>query len=108
MSGWPAPAVGTQAPVASAAAGPTGPAPSDVVGDLAEQGGLGLGPDDLRDDLATGEDVQRRDEHDPVLLRSLRFSSMLSLTTSILSACSLAISSRTGATWRHGPPHSAQ
>src|SRR4051812_29421618 len=33
---------------------------------------------------------------------------MLSLTTLSLSACSPAISSRTGATWRHGPHHSAQ
>src|SRR6185437_14525632 len=36
------------------------------------------------------------------------FSSTFSLTTSILSACSLAISSRTGAIIRHGPHHSAQ
>src|SRR5580704_6250298 len=36
------------------------------------------------------------------------FWSMLSLTTSILSAYSVAISSRTGATMRHGPHHSAQ
>src|SRR3954468_20716778 len=33
---------------------------------------------------------------------------MLSLTTLSLSAGSPAISSRTGATWRHGPHHSAQ
>src|SRR3954469_12073552 len=33
---------------------------------------------------------------------------MLSLTTSILSAYSVAISSRIGATWRQGPHHSAQ
>src|SRR5215472_18075056 len=36
------------------------------------------------------------------------FSSMLSLTTAILSAYSVAISSSTGATMRHGPHHSAQ
>ena len=44
----------------------------------------------------------------PYLCDTRGFSSMLSLTTSILSACSLAISSSTGATMRHGPHHSAQ
>ena len=33
---------------------------------------------------------------------------MLSFTTAILSAYSVAISSSTGATMRHGPHHSAQ
>src|SRR4051794_30512540 len=36
------------------------------------------------------------------------FSSTLSLTMSILSPCSAPISARIGATWRHGPHHSAQ
>src|SRR5687767_7409468 len=36
------------------------------------------------------------------------FSSTLSFTTTILSVCSPAISSRMGETWRHGPHHSAQ
>src|SRR5664279_3446468 len=36
------------------------------------------------------------------------FSSTLSFTMVILSACSPAISSRIGDTWRHGPHHSAQ
>src|ERR1700746_796715 len=45
---------------------------SDEVGKFLEQGGLGLGPNHLLDDLAAGEHVQRRDQHDPVLLRGLR------------------------------------
>src|ERR1700730_1073121 len=69
MSGSPARALGTQAPDCG---GGSAWAPLDEVGDLAEQGGLRLGPDHLLDDLATGEDVQGRDEHDPVLLRRLR------------------------------------
>src|SRR5688572_8880190 len=36
------------------------------------------------------------------------FSSTFIFTTEILSACSPAISSRIGETWRHGPHHSAQ
>src|SRR3954447_10147212 len=36
------------------------------------------------------------------------FSSTFSFTMVILSACSPAISSRIGDTWRHGPHHSAQ
>src|SRR4051812_18278130 len=44
----------------------------------------------------------------PYLAATAGFSSTLSLTTWILSACSPAISSRMGETWRHGPHHSAQ
>ena len=50
---------------------PEGPAGrgSDIVGQLAEQSRLGLGPDDLLDDLPAGEHVHGRDGHDPVTLR---------------------------------------
>src|SRR5215204_3014651 len=44
----------------------------------------------------------------PYSAATFGFSSTLSLTTEILSACSPAISSRIGDTWRHGPHHSAQ
>src|ERR1700731_5091726 len=42
------------------------PGQSDVVGQLAEQGGLGLGPQNLLDDLAVLEDAHGRDGHDLV------------------------------------------
>ena len=41
----------------------------DVFGEFAEDGRLGLGPDDLPDDLPAGEHVHGRDGHDAVPLR---------------------------------------
>src|SRR5208283_4357334 len=40
----------------------------DVFGQLTKQGRLGLGPDDLLDDLAAGEHVHGRNGHDAVTL----------------------------------------
>src|SRR2546421_34461 len=44
----------------------------------------------------------------PYLAAVAGFSSMFSLTMSILSPCSAAIASSDGAIWRHGPHHAAQ
>src|SRR5213592_5087410 len=41
----------------------------DVFGEFAEDGRLGLGPDDLPDDLPAGEHVHGRNGHDAVALR---------------------------------------
>src|SRR5579859_7723630 len=52
-------------------AGPLDDDDSDEFGQVAQQCGLGLGPDDLLDDLAPGKHVQRRDLQDPVTLSDL-------------------------------------
>src|SRR5690349_23965042 len=44
----------------------------------------------------------------PYLAAVAGFSSMLSLTISILSPCSAAMASSDGAIWRHGPHQAAQ
>ena len=83
-------------------------ASGDELGELVEQRRLGPGADDRLHDLAAVVDVDRRDAGDPVRRRVTGFSSTFILRNVILSPCAVAISSRIGATWRHGPHHSAQ
>ena len=82
---------------------------SDEVGELVEQRGLGAGADDRLHDLAALVDVDRRDAGDAVGRRGDGVLVDVHLQErDLVAVLALAISSRIGATWRHGPHHSAQ
>src|ERR671916_3242513 len=70
--GWCGPAAETTGPPPGGRGSGVVPASADVVGEVAQQGRLGLGADDRLDHLAAGEDRHRRDREDLVLLRDLR------------------------------------